>query len=127
MKECFSSINSSRTYMYYGVADLKVSVPMRRNRWRIRKRRNHRKKMLVRLDPQDFVISVERELSEIQMPEIKTQICKGPYHNKGGRGTSLPIENFPTNRYHPDRRTKTCGVCLEKSGKRNSVSEKDMI
>lgn len=72
--------------------------------------------MLVKLDKEDFVISVERE-----MTEAKTAICKGPYHNRSGKGTSLPIEQFPTNRYHPDKRTKLCERCI--APRRNPIPE----
>lgn len=76
--------------------------------------------MLVKLDKEDFVISVERE-----MTEAKTAICKGPYHNRSGKGTPLPIEQFPQNRYHPEKRTKLCERCI--APRRNSVPEADGV
>jgi len=100
--------------------------------------------MIVQLDSQDFVIGVQREpvirdipsdamidsvMREVEradMPVLQTQICKGPWHNKSGRGTPLPLSAFPPNRYHPEQRTKTCAECLEKSGKRNPIGESDM-
>jgi hypothetical protein len=88
---------------------------------------------MVKVDKNDFVISVERELSDAMvnsvmreveradMPKLETRICRGPWHYKNGKGTPLPIDQFPFNRYRKNERTKTCGECLEKSGKRNSI------
>jgi len=81
--------------------------------------------MIVKLDSNDFVVSVEHEPLEVKMPTVKTQVCKGPWHYKGGKGTVLPLDSFPMNRYKAGTRTKTCAECLEKSGKRNSVSERE--
>jgi hypothetical protein len=95
--------------------------------------------VIVHTDKEGWVDSVEREPSErmidsvmrevqrADMPALKTQICKGPWHYRGGKGTPLPIDQFPMNRYRKGERTKTCGECLEKSGKRNAVSERDMM
>jgi hypothetical protein len=102
------------------------------NHWRIRRRRNRRKwkrAMIVKVDAQDFVISVEPEAVDSAMKEIRrseampeaTRICKGPWHYRSGKGTALPLSAFPENRYRPGSITKTCGECLEKSGKRSAT------
>jgi len=75
--------------------------------------------MLVKLDKEDFVISVEREIMPTQ-----TQICKGPIHRKRGSGTPLPLSAFSVNKYHPDQLTKTCTDCLKLSGRRPMESTK---
>lgn len=76
--------------------------------------------MIVKLDSNDFVISVEHEEVEKVIVPPATQVCKGPWHYKGGKGTVLPLESFPMNQYRPNTRTKTCGECLERSGKRKA-------
>jgi hypothetical protein len=73
--------------------------------------------MLVKVDKEDFVIEVIPD-----MPKVETQICKGPWHRRGGVGTSLPITSFPFNRYKPGERTKTCQTCIE--GRHGVVPEK---
>jgi hypothetical protein len=91
--------------------------------------------MLVTLDKEDFVVSVSREPSDAMvdsamreieradMPKLETKLCKGPWHYRGGKGTPLPLDQFPINRYKPGQRTATCADCLNKSGKRNAVAE----
>jgi len=95
--------------------------------------------MLVHADKEGYVIDVQREptdamvdsaMREIRradMPVTQTQICKGPWHYRSGKGTPLPIDQFPMNRYKPGQRTATCQECLDKSGKRLKVSEKDAL
>lgn len=89
--------------------------------------------MLVKVDKEDFVVSVEREPSDAMidsvmreveradMPKLETRICKGPWHYRSGKGTPLPIDQFPMNRYKPGVRTATCQECLNKSGKRSTI------
>lgn len=88
--------------------------------------------MLVTVDKEDFVISVEHENSimrEIQrsetMPEA-TKICRGPWHYKSGKGTAIPLSAFGASLKDGTVR-KTCTECLEKSHHpRNRNSHSDL-
>lgn len=88
--------------------------------------------MIVKVDAQDFVISVEPEAVESATLEIHrseampeaTQLCKGPWHYHRGKGTPLPLSAFSENRIHPGKMNQTCDECLVKSKKRAEVPVK---
>jgi hypothetical protein len=66
--------------------------------------------MLVHTDSEGFVLDATREKSE------QYQLCRGPWHNKGGKGTMLPASDFDVGR-------KSCRECLRKHRELNNPPE----
>lgn len=79
--------------------------------------------MIVKVDAQDFVISVEPEAVDSAMRDIRrseampeaTQTCRGPWHYKNGQGTVLPHSAFSQSTRKPGFLNKTCDKCLEQN------------
>ena len=68
--------------------------------------------MIVKVDKQDFVVSVERESSD------QMKVCKGPWHYRRGPGTLLPVSKFSGN-------FKTCDECRQKhTESRQAIEER---
>lgn len=92
--------------------------------------------MIVKVDAQDFVISVEPEAVESASREIQrseavpeaTQICKGPWHYKAGKGTARPLSAFSmsTRSGSAGMLNKTCDECLHNTKKAGHVAGKNL-
>lgn len=82
--------------------------------------------MLVTVDKNDFVISITPEATTSAVREITrseampeaTQLCKGPWHYRSGKGTPVPVSAFSMSRKYPSKRNKTCDECLERQNYR---------
>lgn len=87
--------------------------------------------MIVTVDKNDFVIAVRKEgevvvakEEDMVVPAIETRICHGPWHNKSGKGTELPITEFEVASRGPNsgRVGSTCTSCRKRHSEYNKKS-----